>query len=168
MTHKQSQGSSSTMIRSAQRRHSKWFLGLVLWGSAGLLLPAGGGPEAASLLPAIATAAAAPPGSARLAVARKKPAKPVTDDDIMQEAQAAYVRGERQRAIDLAMQVAQKNGAGASAAWRFIGLAACSVRSSRLATKAYSQMTSAEDRKFVVDACQRNGLKFDNDEFNAD
>ncbi len=99
----------------------------------------------------------------------KRPRKgPPTDYEILEDAQAAYVRGERQRAIDMALGVAEKNGSDAPAAWRFIGLAACSVRSQRLATRAYQNLPAASDQRVIVDACRHNGMAYRDDHFIGD
>lgn len=90
---------------------------------------------------------------------------PPTDEEVMDEAQAAYVRGERQRAIDLAMSVAEKEDEQSTAAWRFIGLAACSVGSQRLATRAYQNLHAANDQRIITDACKHNGLLYRDDQF---
>lgn len=93
-----------------------------------------------------------------------KPAPP-TDGEIMDDAQNAYVRGERQRAIDLALAVAEKNGATAEDAWRFIGLAACSVRSHRMATRAFQNLRQPTDQRRITSACKVNGLAYRDEQF---
>jgi hypothetical protein len=96
-----------------------------------------------------------------------KPAKVVpTDSDILDEARGAYVKGERQRSIDLAMVVAEKSGELAPRAWQFIGLAACSVKAHRLATRAYQKLQPS-DQRAVADACRHNGLTYQGDQFVA-
>lgn len=87
----------------------------------------------------------------------------------MEDAQAAYVRGERQRSIDLALQVTQRGTpAEATKAWRFIGSAACSVRSATLATRAYTNLTVAEHRQLLIELCKRNGLALQDGQFVAE
>ncbi len=86
-------------------------------------------------------------------------------DELMKDAQAAYVRGERGRAMELALQVAEGGGADAERAWRFIGSAACSVRNALMANKAYSQLASGEHKQMLLELCQRNGLEFQNGKF---
>lgn len=87
-------------------------------------------------------------------------------DALLSEAQAAYIRGERQRAIDLALQVTQKGStAEVTRAWRFIGSAACSVRSTTLATKAITNLTSPEHKQMLAELCKRNGLLFQDGAF---
>ena len=116
--------------------------------------------------PATAAGKAAPaptPGAASPAPRKKK--GPPTDDELMQDAQAAYVRGERAKAIDLALVVAEKGNDQAPGAWKFIGLAACSVRSYRLATRAYQNVKSPGDQKSITDACKYNGLSYKGDGF---
>ncbi len=88
-----------------------------------------------------------------------------TDQDILDQAHAAYIRGERQHAIDLAAGIAEKGGELALPAWRFIGLAACSVRSYRLATRAFGNLMSVDDQEALIRACKSNGLAFINREF---
>ncbi len=86
-------------------------------------------------------------------------------DELMKDAQAAYVRGERGRAMDLALQVAEGGGPEAERAWRFIGSAACSVRNALMANRAYSQLASGEHKQMLLELCQRNGLSFQNGQF---
>lgn len=88
-----------------------------------------------------------------------------TDQDILDQAHAAYIRGERQHAIDLAAGIAEKGGELALPAWRFIGLAACSVRAYRLATRAFGNLMSVDDQEALIRACKSNGLAFINREF---
>ncbi len=67
------------------------------------------------------------------------------------------------------MQVTSRgNPADAIKAWRFIGSAACSVRSAPLATRAYSNLTSPEHRQLLTELCKRNGLNFINSQFVAE
>lgn len=91
--------------------------------------------------------------------------RPLTDQDILDQAQAAYIRGERQHAIDLATGIAEKGGALAGPAWRFIGLVACSVRAYRLATRAFGNIMAQDDQEALILACKSNGLSFINREF---
>lgn len=86
-------------------------------------------------------------------------------DDIMRDAQTAYVRGERQRAIEIALQVAERGGAAGPGAWRFIGSAACSIRSAAMASRAYANLASPDHKQMVVELCQRNGLALSNGQF---
>ena len=94
-----------------------------------------------------------------------RPRRPVTDQDVLDQAQAAYIRGERQHAIDLATGIAEKGGALAGPAWRFIGLVACSVRAHRLATRAFGNLMGTDDKEALILACKSNGLSFINLEF---
>lgn len=107
--------------------------------------------------------ALAPKGPAAL-VGRKKKGPP-SDEDLMEDAQAAYVRGDRGKAIELALVVAEKSNERSPAAWKFIGLAACSVRSYRLATRAYQGVKTPYDQRAIVDACKYNGLSYKGDQF---
>lgn len=135
--------------------------------------------------PPIATApAAAPPrpAAAPAPAARPPASKPQPEgadpggsdveksaDKILEEAQAAYVGGERQRAIEMALQVTRRpNANDATRAWRFIGSAACSVRSATLATRAYNNLPSAEHRQLLTELCKRNGLNFNDGQFIAE
>ncbi len=88
-----------------------------------------------------------------------------TDQDILDQAHAAYIRGGRQHAIDLAAGIAEKGGELALPAWRFIGLAACSVRAYRLATRAFGNLLAVDDQEALIRACKSNGLAFINREF---
>ena len=107
--------------------------------------------------------ALAPKGPAAM-VGRKKKGPP-SDEDLMEDAQAAYVRGDRGKAIELALVVAEKSNDRSPAAWKFIGLAACSVRSYRLATRAYQGVKTPYDQRAIVDACKYNGLSYKGDQF---
>lgn len=89
-------------------------------------------------------------------------------DDIMRDAQTAYVRGERQRAIEIALQVAERGGAAAPGAWRFIGSAACSIGSAAMASRAYANLTSPDHKQMVVELCQRNGLVLSSGQFRSE
>ena len=127
----------------------------------------------------------APPATAAPAPKAAAPARPAarptgdaeasadsgekTAEQLMEDAQAAYVRGERQRSIDLALQVTQRGSPNeVTKAWRFIGSAACSVRSSTLATRAYTNLTIAEHRQLLVELCKRNGLNLQDNQFVAE
>ena len=109
------------------------------------------------------------PGTTRVRRAGRRPLGRqkhiITDQDILDQAQAAYIRGERQHAIDLATSIADKGGELATPAWRFIGLAACSVRANRLASRALGNLATAEDQQALVRACQSNGLILLNNQF---
>jgi hypothetical protein len=90
-------------------------------------------------------------------------------DRLLEEAQAAYVRGERQRAIELALQVTKTGGpSDITKAWRFIGSAACSVRSAPLATRAYQNLPAPDHRQLLTELCKRNGLNFVDGQFIAE
>lgn len=130
--------------------------------SARALLLAG----ALGLLGATGPAAAGPPGKAPVA-GRSMPhvKKAPTDEDRLVQAQAAYLRGERALAIDIAMAVAERGGSMGDRAWLFIGRAACSVRAHRLASRAYGSLGADDDRQQVVTVCASNGLKLAGDQF---
>lgn len=93
---------------------------------------------------------------------------PPTDSEVLDQAQDLYVAGERQRAIDLALKVAEKNVSTSEQAWRFIGLAACSVRSHRMATRAYQNLQSPKDQKSITSACKVNGISYRDEQFVRD
>lgn len=114
--------------------------------------------------PAVARAAPPPRGKAGRKGAKAAP----TDEDLLEEAQAAYVRGERGRAIEMAQAVAERGGPTSPSAWRFIGLAACSVRQQRLATRAYQNLQSQADQRVISDACKHNGLSYRDEQFVGD
>lgn len=98
----------------------------------------------------------------------KKRKGPPSDEEQMEDAQAAYVRGDRGKAIELALVVAEKSNERSPAAWKFIGLAACSVRSYRLATRAYQGVRTPYDQRAIADACKYNGLSYKGDQFVGD
>lgn len=122
-------------------------------------------PPAVKAPPVVARAAPPPPkGKAGRKGAKAAP----TDEDLLEEAQAAYVRGERGRAIEMAQAVAERGGPTSPSAWRFIGLAACSVRQQRLATRAYQNLQSQADQRVISDACKHNGLSYRDEQFVGD
>ncbi len=142
--------------------------------STSVMLATAGAPATTSSPPSTAVAgsvgkSAAPPpapvgkGAAALTLRKKK--GPPSDDDLMEDAQAAYVRGDRGKAIELALVVAEKSNDRSPSAWKFIGLAACSVRSYRLATRAYQGVKTPYDQRAIVDACKYNGLAYKGDQF---
>jgi hypothetical protein len=150
-------------VRSRQKSAGYLGLGLAL-GLVGVLrtdgaLAAAERPQAAALSPT----ARPPQRAARRPLVRAK--HNPTDQDILDQAQAAYIRGERQHAIDLATSVAEKGGTLAESAWRFIGLAACSVRAARLATRAYGNLAAPDDQQDLVRACRSNGLALLDNQF---
>ena len=75
------------------------------------------------------------------------------------DAQDAFRRGERQTAISMALRVAQRGGPEAASAWRFVGGAACSMRSPELATTAYRNIREPDQKRLLLDLCERNGLR---------
>lgn len=116
-----------------------------------------------SALPASAEQVRRPGAGAPAPVVKRPPVvraavKQRTDQEVLNDAQDAYARGERQTAIDLALQIAEKENTYSPVAWRFIGLAACSVRAARMATRAYNSLQSADDQRMVVETCSANGL----------
>ncbi|HRI54769.1 MAG TPA: hypothetical protein PLW65_31745, partial [Pseudomonadota bacterium] len=139
---------------------------------AGTSEPASGSPPPSATEPASrpatpsASKPATEPTGTPSAAAPSEP-KDKNADDLMKEAQAAYVRGERGRATELALQVAEGGGPDAERAWRFIGSAACSVRNALMANKAYSKLESSEHKQMLQELCQRNGLGFQNGSFGA-
>jgi hypothetical protein len=133
-----------------------------------------GNPALPSLPDSTGAGKASTPGTGR--PAGEQPASPPSattptepkdknPDDLMKEAQAAYVRGERGRATELALQVAEGGGPDAERAWRFIGSAACSVRNALMANKADTTLESSEHKQMLQELCQRNGLSFQNGSF---
>ena len=99
----------------------------------------------------VASAAATPEGQAML-----------------RDAQQAYIRGDRQQALAMALGVTRRGGEDAANAWRFVGGAACSNRQAALATTAYRNLKSPDARRTLVDLCQRNGLPFAGGQFSSD
>lgn len=130
--------------------------------------PAVATPVVAQTVQAPPPSKAAPLPPPRKGAARKGGKLGPTDEDLLEEAQAAYVRGERAKAIEVAQAVAERGGPTAHSAWRFIGLAACSVRSQRLATRAYQNLQSQADQRIISDACKHNGLNFRDEQFVGD
>ncbi|MFO0573926.1 MAG: protein kinase [Polyangia bacterium] len=106
-----------------------------------------------------------PAGSAAGATEGPDKSGDKTPEDLMRDAQTAYVRGERQRAIELALQVAERGGPTAAGAWRFLGSAACSIRNAAIASRAYNSLSSPDHKQMVVELCQRNGLALQNGQF---
>jgi hypothetical protein len=143
-------------------------------GSLVTAAPSGPAPAAdpANVAPVTVTSkTAAPPPAAPAAKALsagplpKRKKGPPSDEELMEDAQAAYVRGDRGKAIELALVVAEKSSERSPAAWKFIGLAACSVRSHRLATRAYQGVRTPYDQRAIADACKYNGLSYKGDQF---
>ncbi len=137
--------------------------GGLLAGLVAFLLTANGAARAEPTPPASVKKPAASGRAARGPLGRTR--RPLTDQDILDQAQAAYIRGERQHAIDLATGIAEKGGELAGPAWRFIGLVACSVRAYRLATRAFGNIMAPDDQEALILACKSNGLSFINREF---
>lgn len=140
------------------------------------LLGSGGRPAAAA--PQAPPVAAAPAPSPRPAPPQRPAARTTGDgegggdsadktpEQLLEDAQAAYVRGERQRSIDLALQVTARGGpTEVTKAWRFIGSAACSIRSSTLASRAYTSLSSPEHKQLLAELCKRNGLSLQDGQF---
>ena len=65
----------------------------------------------------------------------------------------------------MAMQVTSRGGADALKAWRFVGGAACSVRSAQLATNAYNHLRDPDHRRMLIELCRRNGLNYNGSQF---
>jgi hypothetical protein len=159
-------GSSPTTgvkARSSRRLATYLSLALGFLGSVGLR--ADGDQPAVKPSVAVASIRLAKPMRRAGRRALLRPKRNPTDQDILDQAQAAYIRGERQHAIDLATSVAAKGGSLAEPAWRFIGLAACSVRAGRLATRAYGNLADSDDQQELIRACKINGLAFLANEF---
>jgi hypothetical protein len=87
---------------------------------------------------------------------------------MLRDAQQAYIRGDRQQALAMALGVTRRGGEDAANAWRFVGGAACSNRQASLATTAYRNLKSPDARRTLVDLCQRNGLPFAAGQFSSD
>ena len=96
----------------------------------------------------------------------------------MAEAKKAYVTGEKERAVELALQAAEKPGPHVIDAWRFVGSAACSIHNASTASRAYAHLGSAEHKHHLqatvvmpypgtplFELCQRNGLILQNGQF---
>ena len=88
-----------------------------------------------------------------------------TPDEIMAEAKKVYVTGEKERAVELALQAAEKPGPHVIDSWRFVGSAACSIHNSQIASRAYAHLASAEHKQLLAELCQRNGLILQNGQF---
>jgi serine/threonine-protein kinase len=97
----------------------------------------------------------------RVATAARDPMAEKTLND----AQDAFRRGERQTAISMALRVAQRGGSEAAQAWRFVGGAACSIRSPELATTAYRNIREPDQKRLLLDLCQRNGMRLNGHKF---
>ena len=69
----------------------------------------------------------------------------------MAEAKKAYVTGEKERAVELALQAAEKPGPHVIDAWRFVGSAACSIHNASTASRAYAHLGSAEHKQLLID-----------------
>lgn len=82
-------------------------------------------------------------------------------------AQSAFVRGQHQQAISMAMGITQRGGGDALKAWRFVGSAACSVKSSGLATNAYNHLRDPDHKRLLLELCRRNGLNWNGSSFGS-
>jgi hypothetical protein len=87
---------------------------------------------------------------------------------VLTEARTAFSRGDRQAAITTALALAQRGGPEAVKAWRFVGGAACSIRSAAMATNAYHNLKEPEHKRLLVELCQRNGLHFNDGTFSTE
>jgi serine/threonine protein kinase len=86
----------------------------------------------------------------------------------LREAQQVFIRGERAKALAMALAVTRRGGEDAASAWRFVGGAACSTRQAAMATTAYRNLKAPESRRTLVDLCQRNGVPFAGGQFSSD
>ena len=103
-------------------------------------------------------------------MAAPPPPRPVTspppstanseDEATLRDAQAAFVRGDRQGAISAALKVTPHGGEEAIKAWRFVGGAACSGKLATQASSAYRNLKDPDHKRLLVELCQRNGLHF--------
>jgi serine/threonine protein kinase len=82
-------------------------------------------------------------------------------------AQQAFVRGQHQQAISMAMGITQRGGGDALKAWRFVGSAACSVKSVGLATNAYNHLKDPDHKRLLLELCRRNGLNWNGSSFSS-
>ena len=122
-------------------------------------------PEAVK--PAVKQVLWKPPATAKQNAPTMAPATP-EGQAALRDAQQAFVRGDRQQALAMALAVTRRGGEDATNAWRFVGGAACSNRQAALATTAYRNLRSPDARRTLVDLCQRNGLPFANGQFTSD
>ena len=86
----------------------------------------------------------------------------------LRDAQQVFVRGERAKALAMALAVTRRGGEDAASAWRFVGGAACSTRQAAMATTAYRALKTPDSRRTLVDLCQRNGVPFAGGQFVTD
>lgn len=77
-------------------------------------------------------------------------------NDLLTEAENAYVRGDHQAAIGTARQVIHMQ-AGNSKAWRIIGVSSCYLKDSASALDAYERL-QANNRQLLQYVCERNGV----------
>ena len=83
----------------------------------------------------------------------------------MDEAKKAYITGDKERAVELALQAAEKPGPHVVNSWRFVGAAACSMHNVQSANKAYAHLQSEDHKQLLAELCQRNGLALQNGQF---
>lgn len=99
--------------------------------------------------------------------ASPKPAGPPekTPAELLAEAKDLYKTGEKERALHMALQIAEKPGPHVIDAWRWVGSAACSIHDASIASRAYAHLASNEHKQLLVELCQRSGLVLQGSEF---
>ena len=117
--------------------------------------------------PPVAIKTVTPPIEKPVAVAAVPALKSATPEGTaaLNAAQTAFVQGDRQGAIAMALRVTERGGEDAIKAWRFVGGAACSVRSGGLASSAYRHLRDPDHKRMLVELCQRNGGHFSDSQF---
>lgn len=78
------------------------------------------------------------------------------DQDVLTEAQSAYVKGEFAQAIKLA-RTGEKTQP--LRAWRILGASACNLSDLKLAEQAFAQV-DAPARQYLIYVCQRNAISW--------
>ncbi len=96
-----------------------------------------------------------------------EPAKPAgpTPEEVLAEAKKTYMTGDKERAVQMALQVAEKPGPHVIDAWRWVGGAACSIHDASIASRAYGHLGSQEHKKLLTELCERSGLVLQNGQF---
>ena len=84
---------------------------------------------------------------------------------MLAEAKKTYMAGEKERAVQMALQVAEKPGPHVIDAWRWVGGAACSIHDAGIASRAYGHLGSPEHKKLLTELCERSGLVLQNGQF---
>ena len=128
--------------------------------------PATGNPPANPTSPTTTSSA----GGSDSATAETKPSEPPkpagpSPEEVLADAKKTYLSGDKERAVQMALQAAEKPGPHVIDAWRWVGGAACSIHDASIASRAYAHLGSQEHKKLLTELCERSGLVLQNGQF---